>query len=168
MKKYDIIFLSILLVIGLLALLGFKLYENHRSTGNAYAKIFYQDVLILMIDLETNDYIIYNTTYKNDIYVDRAEEGIFYVPGALMTAAEMAELWAQDDYAFQNEIVGIRLVVKDAKIEVDYQWSPRDLCELQPPTNSNLQPIVCLPNRLVVSVITSMQSDEFIPDTVME
>ena len=168
MKKYDFIFVGILLIIGLAALLGFKLVENAQSTGNIYAKIFYQDELIMVIDMKTYDYTVYNTQYKNQIHVGRAEEGIFYVPGAIMTEAEMQALWDRDEYASNNEIVGIKLLVQDEKIEVDYQVSPRDLCELQPPTNSSLEPIVCLPNKLVINVVTNMTSDQFIPDAIME
>ena len=168
MKKNDLIFIGILLLVGLATLFAFKLYENNQSTGNIYAKIFYQDELILMIDLKSNEFVIYDTIYQDDIIVDRAEEGIFYVPGAIMTEAEMAELWESDEFASSHNIVGIKLLVKDEKIEVDYQVSPKDLCELQPPTNSSLQPIVCLPNRLVVNVVTDMVTGEFIPDTIME
>lgn len=168
MKKYDFLFIGVLLIVGLAALLGFKLIENSQSTGNIYAKIYYQDELIMVIDMKTYDYTVYNTPYKNQIHVGRSEEGIFYVPGAIMTEAEMLALWETDTYASTNEIVGIKLLVKDEKIEVDYQVSPRDLCELQPPTNSSLEPIVCLPNKLVINVVTNMTSDQFIPDAIME
>lgn len=167
MKKNDIIFIAVLLFIGLLSLLGFKLYESNRATGNLYAKIFYQETLILMVDLQTYDYTVYQSPYRNQIDTGRAEEGIFYVPGYIMTEAEMAELWEIDPYAKTNEIVGIKLKIEDEKISVDYQVSPKDLCELQPPTNSSLQPIVCLPNQLVINVMTDMTSDEFIPDAII-
>jgi len=168
MKKHDFYFLGLLLLIGLAALLGFKLYENAQSTGNVYAKVFYQDQLILMIDLKTNEYTIYNTPYRNFVDVGRAEEGIFYVPGEIMTASAMAELWVVDEYAKTHDIIGIKLLVQNEKIEVDYQVSPKDLCELQPPTNSSLEPIVCLPNKLVINVVTNLTSDQFIPDAIME
>jgi hypothetical protein len=168
MKKNDFIFAGILLLIGLVALLGFKLFESRQATGNVYAKIFYQDELILMIDLESNEYILYESSFKDQVYTDRSAEGIFYVPGAIMTEEVMADLWETDSFASTNSIIGIKLLVADGKIEVDYQVSPRDLCELQPPTGSSLQPIVCLPNQLVVSVVTNMQSDEFIPDAILE
>lgn len=142
--------------------------EKSQSTGNIYAKIFYQDELIMVIDMKTYDYTVYNTQYKNQIDVGRAIEGIFYVPGAIMTESEMQALWDMDSYASEHEIVGIKLLVQDEKIEVDYQVSPRDLCELQPPTNSSLVPIVCLPNKLVINVITNMTSDQFIPDAILE
>lgn len=121
-----------------------------------------------MIDLKTNEYTVYNTKYKALVDVGRAEEGIFYVPGAIMTETEMAELWSIDEYAEEKDIVGIKLLVQNEKIEVDYQVSPRDLCELQPPTNSALEPIVCLPNQLVINVVTNLTSDQFVPDAIME
>jgi len=158
----------VLLLIGLAALFSFKIIENSQSTGNIYAKIFFQDELIMVIDMKTYDYTLYNTQYKNQIDVGRAVEGIFYVPGAIMTEAEMQALWDMDSYASDHEIVGIKLLVQNEKIEVDYQVSPRDLCELQPPSNSSLEPIVCLPNKLVINVVTNMTSDEFIPDAILE
>lgn len=168
MKRHDLYLIGILLIIGLAALLGFKLYENSQSTGNVYAKIYYQDQLILMIDLKSNEYTLYNTPYRTKIDVGRADEGIFYVPGAIMTETEMIELYQTDDYAKEKSIVGIKLLVQNEKIEVEYQVSPRDLCELQPPTNSSLEPIVCLPNQLVINVVTNLTADQFIPDAVME
>jgi hypothetical protein len=80
----------------------------------------------------------------------------------------MNGLYATDVYARDRQIVGIKLVVDDAKIRVAYQESPRDYCELQSPTDSRMRPLVCLPNELLVSVYTDMTTDEFIPDTILE
>ena len=158
--------ISVILLIGLLSLIGFNILENQNSTGNAYAKITYANELILMVDLETLEYIVYDTPYKDNIYTDRASEGIFYVPGKV--TSDMEVLYLTDDYARLNGIVGIKLLVEDQKITVVYQESPKDLCELQSPTNSHLRPIVCLPNELVIDVFTDMNQDEFIPDSVLE
>ncbi len=158
--------ISVILLIGLLSLIGFNILENQNSTGNAYAKITYENELILMVDLETLEYIVYDTPYKDNIYTDRASEGIFYVPGKV--TSDMEVLYLTDDYARLNGIVGIKLLVEDQKISVVYQESPKDLCELQSPTNSHLRPIVCLPNELVIDVFTDMNQDEFIPDSVLE
>ena len=59
-------------------------------------------------------------------------------------------------------------VEKNEKIEVDYQVSPRDLCEMQSPTDSRMRPLVCLPNELLVSVYTNLTSEDFIPDAILE
>lgn len=158
--------ISVILLIGLLSLIGFKILENQNSTGNVYAKITYENELILMVDLNTLEYTVYDTPYKDNVYTDRASEGIFYVPGKV--TSDMEVLYLTDDYARLNEIVGIKLLVEDQKISVAYQESPRDLCELQSPTNSHLRPIVCLPNELVIDVFTDMNQDEFIPDSVLE
>jgi len=119
-----------------------------------------------MIDLDSLEYKLYDSAYKDLVNVELAAEGIFYVPGT--TTTDMQELYLTDDFARENLIVGVKLLISDGKIEVAYQESPRNICELQRATNSNLEPLVCLPNELVVTVLTSLSSDEFIPDSVLE
>ena len=151
---------------GVGLLVGLKINENSNRSGNAYAKIIYENELILMIDLETLDYQVFNTVYKDLITTTRASEGIFYVPGKVTT--DMEALYQVDQFARDNEIVGIKLKIEDAKISVEYQESPRDICEFQAPTDSHLQPIVCLPNQLVINVFTNLSSEQFVPDAVLE
>ena len=166
MKKTDLLFLGILSAVFLIAFGIVNLLEATQATGELYAKVFYQDQLVLMIDLKTNEFVLYNSPYQNQIDTGRASEGIFYVPGT--TTVDMDGLYATDTYARDRQIVGIKLVVDDAKIRVAYQESPRDYCELQSPTDSRMRPLVCLPNELLVSVYTDMTTDEFIPDTILE
>lgn len=165
-KKRDIIFIGVILLIALLSGLFFRIVESINDTGNLYAKVIYQNEEILMIDLKTNKYKIYDTEYKNLIHSGLADEGIFYVPGK--TTLDMTELYKTDQYAKDNSIVGIKIIVKDQKISVAYQESPKDLCQLQSPTSSPLIPIVCLPNELTINVYTDIESDEFIPDSILE
>lgn len=144
---------------------GFKIYEESNRSGNAYARITYENELILMIDLETLEYQVFNTVYKDQIITERSLEGIFYVPGKVTT--DMEALYQIDDYARENSVVGIKLLVEDSKISVEYQESPRDICEFQAPTDSHLQPIVCLPNELVIDVYTNLSSEQFVPDGIV-
>ncbi|MFW5888941.1 MAG: NusG domain II-containing protein [Bacillota bacterium] len=144
-----------------------KLIETINSTGETYAQVTYSGEPIIKINLKNpEEYIVYETEYKNDIYTQRANEGIFYVPGE--TTKDMTDLYQKDEFARENDIVGIKLKVEDGKISVVYQESPRDLCEYDPPTSSSLRPIVCLPNKVVIKVITSQDSNEFIPDSSLE
>lgn len=147
-------------------MIGFSWYEKSQSTGYTYAKVTYQNEVILMIDLDSLDYQVYDTQYKNLVNTDLAGDGIFYVPGLVTT--DMTELYVVDDFAKTNGIVGVKLVVVDGYIEVAYQESPRDVCEYQAPTNSHLQPLVCLPNELVINIYTDITGDQFIPDSVLE
>ncbi len=119
-----------------------------------------------MVDLDSLEYVVYDTDYKNLIYVDLASEGIFYVPGTVTT--DMTNLYLIDSYAEDQNIQGIKLLVEDGYIQVAYQESPQDICELQNPTNSSLQPLVCLPNELVINIYTNLSGDQFIPDSVLE
>ncbi|HQN74698.1 MAG TPA: NusG domain II-containing protein [Bacillota bacterium] len=154
------------MLFALLSGLAFKIIEKINDTGNTYAKIVYQNEVILMINLKNNEYHVYDTIYKEQVHVARAQEGIYYVPGK--TTTEMTELYVTDEYAETNQIVGIKVVVADEKISVAYQESPKDLCQFQKPTSSPLVPIVCLPNELVINVYTDIESDQFIPDSILE
>ena len=154
------------MLIGILSFVGFKLYENQTSTGNIYAKVTYENVLILIINLETNEYIVYDSIYQNEVDTGRASEGIFYVPGKVTTSMEA--LYLVDEYARDHQIVGIKLQVENNAISVVYQESPKDLCELQGASDSRLEPIVCLPNDLVIDIYTNLESDVFVPDSVLE
>lgn len=165
LKKMDLILIGILIAIGAIMLFSMKLIEKLSSTGNTYAQVFYQDELILMIDLDTFEYKIYDTVFAGQVDANRASEGVFYVPGSVTT--DMTGLYEEDDYARENHIVGIKLLVENGKISVAYQESPKDICELQSPTNSSLNPLVCLPNQLIINISTTIPSGTFVPDAVM-
>jgi hypothetical protein len=157
----------VILLIAILSTGVLNLIENINSTGEAYGQVTYAGEPILKINLNNpEEYVIYDTKYQDDVIVDRANEGIFYVPGE--TTTDMTELYQDDEYAKNNQIVGIKLQVENGKISVLYQESPKDLCQYEPPTNSSLKPIVCLPNKVVVKVITSQSSNEFYLDDVLE
>ena len=165
-KKIDIVIVGIVFLLGVLSLVIFTLIENARSTGNVFAKVTYRNELILMIDLETKNYTVFDTEYKDQVITDLAVDGIFYVPGLITT--DMSLLYETDEFARDNQIVGIKLLVENQKISVVYQESPTDLCQYQPPTDSHLRPIVCLPNELVIDVFTNLEESEFQPDSVLE
>jgi len=165
LKKTDLFLIIGLLTFGVLLLFSMKLIENLTATGNTYAQVFYQDELILMIDLNSNEYKIYDTIFQDQIDATRSEEGIFYVPGSV--TSDMTDLYAIDTYAKDHLIIGIKLLVENGKISVVYQESPKDICELQSPTDSSLNPIVCLPNELIINISKTIPSGEFIPDAVL-
>ncbi|HPJ23529.1 MAG TPA: NusG domain II-containing protein, partial [Bacillota bacterium] len=81
---------------------------------------------------------------------------------------DMEALYLVDEYARDHQIVGIKLQVDNNAISVVYQESPKDLCELQGASDSHLEPIVCLPNELVIDIYTNLESDVFVPDSVLE
>ncbi|MFP4478261.1 MAG: NusG domain II-containing protein [Candidatus Izemoplasmatales bacterium] len=156
-----------ILLIAILSTGVLNLLETINSTGEAYGQVTYAGEPILKINLnDPEEYLVYDTEYQDEVIVSRADEGIFYVPGE--TTNDMTELYQDDEYARENQIVGIKLKVENGKISVLYQESPRDLCQYEPPTDSSLKPIVCLPNKVVVKVITSQSSDEFYLDDILE
>ncbi|MCF7924729.1 MAG: NusG domain II-containing protein [Candidatus Izimaplasma sp.] len=167
MKKRDIVLIIVILLAAISSTGVLKLVDTIRSTGETFAQVTYSGEPIIKINLkDPEEFVVYETEHKDDIYTQRADEGIFYVPGE--TTLDMDDLYLEDDFARENNIVGIKLLVKDGKISVLYQESPRDLCQLEPPTSSSLRPIVCLPNKVVIKIITSESTDDFNPDSSLE
>lgn len=156
-----------ILIIAILSTGILTFIERINSTGESFAQITYAGQPLIEINLnDPEEFHVYNTEYKDQVIVDRATEGIFYVPGE--TTKDMQALYEEDTFAKDNQIQGIKVQVKDGKISVLYQESPRDLCQLEPPTNSSLDPIVCLPNKVVIKIITSAEniSDIYIDDVL--
>lgn len=145
----------------MVALIGINLYQKSQATGEAYAKVFYKDELILKIDLHTNEYVVYNTDYHDQVIVTYATQGIFYVPGTTTTTVD------PEDENISVPRVKLEVDKNKASIEVVYQESPRDICELQGSSNTSLKPLICLPNELVITVVTNETGDTFIPDGVL-
>lgn len=157
----------VILVIAILSTGVLGIIDKVNSTGETFAQVTYAGEPIIKINLNNPEqYQVYNTVYKDDVVTSRAKDGIFYVPGEVTT--DMTELYRTDDFARENQVVGIKLQVKDGKISVLYQESPRDLCQLEPPTDSSLKPIVCLPNKVVIRIITSETIDDIYLDDVLE
>ncbi len=57
-----------------------------------------------------------------------------------------------------------RLVIKDGKAYMESATCPDGICVSHPPVYRNGESIVCLPNRVVVTVITEGESDT--PDVI--
>ena len=156
------ILLAAILSTGVLGLI-----DRVNSTGETFAQVTYAGEPIIKINLNNPEqYQVYDTEFQSNVIVSRANEGIFYVPGEVTT--DMDGLYQTDQFAKDNDVIGIKLQVKDGKISVLYQESPRDLCQLEPPTDSSLRPIVCLPNKVVVKIITSETLDDIYLDDVLE
>lgn len=149
------------MLLGVVALIGINLYQKSQATGEAYAKVFYKDELILKIDLHTNEYVVYNTDYHDQVIVTYATQGVFYVPGTTTTSVD------PEDENISVPRVKLAVDKNKASIEVVYQESPRDICELQGSSNTSLKPLICLPNELVITVVTNETGDTFIPDGVL-
>ncbi|MDD3841927.1 MAG: hypothetical protein WC088_01010 [Candidatus Izemoplasmatales bacterium] len=161
-KKIDYIFIGSLLLIGIGLLIGIKLIEDSKASETAFAKVFYKDELILTINLhDPSKYIVYDTEYQDEIIITYAASGYFYVPGTTTITV--------DNLDNNIDVPRVKLYVdrNNATIEVLYQESPRDICELQGPTNSSLKPLICLPNELVITVVIENMDSEFIPDGVL-
>lgn len=161
------ILIALILMAAILSTGVLGLIERANRTGETFAQVTYAGEPIIKINLNNPEqYQVYQTNHQASVIVTRADEGIFYVPGEV--TSDMSALYEIDQFAKDNGIVGIKLQVEDGKISVLYQESPRDLCQLEPPTNSSLRPIVCLPNKVVIKVITSETMDDIYLDDVLE
>lgn len=146
------------MLIGVAALIGMRWFEASQKTGEAFARVYYKDEMILQIDLHTCEYVVYDTPYASQVIVQFASEGVFYVPGTTTIHVD------PEDGNVDVPLVKLSVDTEAASIEVVYQESPRDICELQGASDSSLKPIVCLPNELVITVITDDPGDHFVPD----
>ena len=84
------------------------------------------------------------------------------VDGELYAVYSLAESITED---IRSGTDGInRLVIKDGKAYMESATCPDGICVSHPPVYRNGESIVCLPNRVVVTVITEGESDT--PDVI--
>lgn len=107
MNKNDIKLIVVIFVIVTLSIIFINIF---KKTGS-FAKVYYEDDLILKIDL--------------------SKDGNYKVNG------------------YNGEVL---IEVKDNKIRVDRENSPRHLCSKQGFIDSTTQTIVCLPNKIIIKI----------------
>jgi hypothetical protein len=113
MNKYDIILISIVLVVMLL-LIGVPSLINSNNASKAL--VYYDNKLIKTIDLSIQDKKEYTVKgYNGDIIIETQQN----------------------------------------RIRVKKETSPLHLCSKQGWVSSNLEPIVCLPNKIVIKIISA-------------
>ncbi|MBR4881622.1 MAG: NusG domain II-containing protein [Clostridia bacterium] len=70
----------------------------------------------------------------------------------------------EDIYTGENKEYHNRLVIKDGRAYVETANCPDGICAAHPPVFRNGESIVCLPHRVVISVVTE---DKDAPDVVI-
>ena len=141
MKKQDILLIISVLVVALISLLGMNIYNKLNKEENITAEVYYDNTIILSIQLNSNQYVI-NYGHKDASLVDvsKSFEGIYVVPGT-------------------NGPVTIQVDQIRAMIKVEDEESPKHYCSIQGWTDSMFKPLTCLPNNLYIKIINSSDSN---------
>ena len=115
MNKNDFKLILILVLISLIFITYFKVFNNEKSNE---AQVYYENEVVLKIDL-TKD----------------------------------------SEYDVEGYNGNIHIVVKDNKIKVDEENSPKHLCSKQGFISSSNESIVCLPNKVVIKILSKDDID---------
>ncbi len=130
MKKTDIILLSSIAFIAILAYIIIRISVGSSEIVDGSAVVVFKDKEILEIFLEDGSYKIKDTSIG--ITVDE-DNFLFTIPNT----------------NGDNHLV---IEYKDNKVRVIEETSPQNICQLQGWSNSPLKPITCLPNNLVILI----------------
>ncbi len=84
------------------------------------------------------------------------------VDGELYAVYSLDESVTEDVHSGENGVN--RLVIKDGKAYIESATCPDGICVSHPPVFRNGESIVCLPNKVVVTVVTEGDADA--PDVV--
>lgn len=117
MNKNDFYLTIALIVISLISIFALKIFE---PSGSKKALVYYQEKIVLTIDLNDTTYKEFNIEGKN----------------------------------------GNILIIRDAgKIKVEQENSPLHLCSKQGWIASVYESIVCLPNEVVIKIVSNSNID---------
>lgn len=115
-KKNDILLVFFIVVISFSLLMLF----NTKKTDGTLAKVYYENELVLKIDMTTSNIKTYVVAGYNGDVIIKAGNG---------------------------------------KIRVEDEDSPLHLCSKQGWVSSSYEPIVCLPNRVVINIESEQKID---------
>ena len=128
MKLADIILILFLALLSVSSLFGVQALQERSAETDGFARVMYQNELILEIALGSSDYTIHNPTHVLEINGD------------------------QDTFQVTGTLGPVTIQRANQMVRVIEQTSPENICELQGATNSPLKPLTCLPNELVVRI----------------
>lgn len=87
------------------------------------------------------------------------------VDGKLYGTYSLSQNVSKDILTGENSDEVNRMVIKDGKVYMEYATCPDGICVAHRPVFRNSESIVCLPNRVVITVITDEKADA--PDIVV-
>lgn len=117
MNKSDIYLIIFIVLVGLSILL----YINFNKEEADTALVFYEDNLILSIDLNIND-----------------------------------------TYVVEGLLGEVEIEVKDKKVRVVKENSPRNICSKEGYISDSSRPLICLPNKIVIKIVGNDKVDEVV------
>ena len=128
MKLADVLLILFLALLSVSSLFGVQALQERSAETDGFARVMYQNELILEIALGNSDYTIHNPTHVLEINRD------------------------QDTFQVTGTLGPVTIQRANQMVRVIEQTSPENICELQGATNSPLKPLTCLPNELVVRI----------------
>ncbi len=128
MKLADILLILFLALLSVSSLFGVQALQERSAETDGFARVMYQNELILEIALGSSDYTIHNPSHVLEINGD------------------------QDTFKVTGTLGPVTIQRANQMVRVIEQTSPENICELQGATNSPLKPLTCLPNELVVRI----------------
>jgi hypothetical protein len=148
MKKNDKWLIFIVLVIGVVGYAVVQILQSALTDENATAVVTYESQEILHISLADGSYTIIDDQY---IYrPDENEDNPYYI-----------QCFAEDTVTcVTGENGPVVIEYNNHMVDVIYETSPNNTCRLHGPTNSPVQPITCLPNRISIRIVSSDSEDD--------
>ncbi len=117
MNKSDLKLIIVIILIAIIILFMVAIFNNN---SNKKALIYYDNDLVLTIDLTEKE--------KKEYFVD-GYNGV------------------------------VKIITEDGKIKVDEEESPLHLCSKQGFIDKTYETIVCLPNKIVIKIVSSKTND---------
>jgi len=142
MKKSDFILLIVLGAFALIMYFGFNWYLNSNQTDDGTANVYYDDQLVLVINLVDGTYEVINDDYVLTTHVD----------------------FIENQYVVTGTNGPVVIQYKDNQVRVIDEDSPKHICQSQGFTSSPLLPLTCLPNKVVIIIKASSTTEE--PDII--
>jgi hypothetical protein len=138
MNKADGVLIVLMLLFAAGLILFFQYWQTANTPENANAYVYYNNTVILSIDLSDGSPEIYD-----DQYVVNVEAPLYTVSGT------------------NGDVI---IEYRDGSVRVIEEISPKNICQLQGWSNSPFVPITCLPNNIVIIIEGGF--DESAPDVI--
>ncbi len=140
MKKSDIILITILAVVSIIAYILMRQFLNSTNAEDGTAIVLYKDNPVLEIYLIDGSFNIID----EDKVVSIDEDNFTYVVTGV-----------------NGDVV---IEYKDNRVRVIEEISPKHICRIQGWSSSPLTPITCLPNNVVIIIEADKGDDD--PDDI--
>ncbi|PAT02067.1 hypothetical protein CI105_04170 [Candidatus Izimaplasma bacterium ZiA1] len=142
MRKSDFILIIILGAIALILYFGFNWYLNSNKTDDGTANVYYNDNLVLVINLADGTYEVIDEDYVLSDHID----------------------FIENQYVVTGQNGPVVIQYKENQVRVIDEISPKHICQSQGFTSSPLLPLTCLPNKVVIIIKAASTTDE--PDII--